>query len=325
MTDKALVATWEGVFEASSVEVLTDVAEVTDRLRRGAEDLQMGLTAKKKPRFSPSGEGILESELVRLPISLIGSSEEAIVRLQECWEDLIGNQSAAVNMSVAAGNVADRLLKTIEIELDQVDVKFAQLKRGIGNRPSSLGTTTVYDTVTALNAETKELKQAVDNLTACRQEEVKSAVDEAMTFWQAEMASNLEATMEPMRGLFFALSTDKDKAGDVVLQEVMQLKEGLLELRQRTSGVFDLGSGALDKMDLGEKEGLGVDLSQRVKSLEDEIVELKEQLASARVVVGGVSFNSKPQAQAWLNQTGGLASILFFWRWIRAVFWRGRM
>jgi hypothetical protein len=78
-------------------------------------------------------------------------------------------------------------------------------------------------------------------------------------------------------------------------------------------------------MDLGEKEGLGVDLSQRVKSLEDEIVELKEQLASARVVVGGVSFNSKPQAQAWLNQTGGLASILFFWRWIRAVFWRGRM
>jgi len=56
-------------------------------------------------------------------------------------------------------------------------------------------------------------------------------------------------------------------------------------------------------------EGPGDDLvSQRVKSLEDEIVELKEQLESARVVVGGESFNSKPQAQAWLNQTGGLAS-----------------
>jgi len=115
--------------------------------------------------------------------------------------------------------------------------------------------------------------------------------------------------MAPMRGLFFALSsTDKDKPGDVVLQEVALLREGLLELRQRTSGIFDLSSGALDKMDLGEKEPPGDDLSQRVKSLEDEIVELKEQLESARVVVGGVSFNSKPQAQAWLIQTGGLAS-----------------
>jgi len=75
-----------------------------------------------------------------------------------------------------------------------------------------------------------------------------------MTDWQAKMALNLEATMEPMRGLFFALSTDKDKPGDFVLQEVTQLKQGLLELRQRTSGIFDLGSGALDKMDLGEKD-----------------------------------------------------------------------
>ena len=64
MTDKASVATWEGVFEAASAEVLTNVAEVTDCLRRGAEDLHIGLTAKKKPRFSPLGEGILESELV---------------------------------------------------------------------------------------------------------------------------------------------------------------------------------------------------------------------------------------------------------------------
>jgi hypothetical protein len=64
MTDKASVATWERVFEASSVEVLTDVAEVTQCFRRGAEDLHMGLTVKKKPRFSPSVEGILESELV---------------------------------------------------------------------------------------------------------------------------------------------------------------------------------------------------------------------------------------------------------------------
>jgi hypothetical protein len=83
MTDKASVATWEGVFEASSVEV----AEVTNCLRRGAEDLHMGLTAKKKPRFSPSGEGILESELVQLPLSLIGGPpEETMARLQEdCW------------------------------------------------------------------------------------------------------------------------------------------------------------------------------------------------------------------------------------------------
>jgi len=79
MTDKASVATWEGVFEASSVEV----AEVTNCLRRGAEDL----TAKKKPRFSPSGEGILESELVQLPLSLIGGPPgETMARLQEdCW------------------------------------------------------------------------------------------------------------------------------------------------------------------------------------------------------------------------------------------------
>jgi len=91
------------------------------------------------------------------------------------------------------------------------------------------------------------------------------------------MASNLEATMEPRQGLLFAVSTDKDKPGDVVLQEVAQLKEGLLELRQRTSGIFDMGSGALDKMDLGKKEAPRDDLSQRVKSLEDEIVKLKEQ------------------------------------------------
>ena len=190
-----------------------------------------------------------------------------------------------MNMSVAAGNEADKLRRTIEIKLDQLDIKFAQLKRGIGDRPSSLGTTTLYDTVTALNAETKELKQAVNNLTAGREEGVKRAVlDEAMTIWQAKMASNLEATMEPMQGLFFALSTNKDKPGDNVLQEVTQLKEGLLELlRQHTSGVFDLGSGALDKMDLDEeKEAPGDNLSQQVESLEDEIVELKEQLESAR-------------------------------------------
>jgi hypothetical protein len=83
--------------------------------------------------------------------------------------------------------------------------------------------------------------------------------------------------MEPRQGLLFAVSTDKDKPGDVVLQEVAQLKEGLLELRQRTSGIFDMGSGALDKMDLGKKEAPRDDLSQRVKSLEDEIVKLKEQ------------------------------------------------
>jgi len=154
-----------------------------------------------------------------------------MIRLQGCWEDLVGNQSAAVNMSVAAGNVAERLRRTIEIELDQVDIKFAQLKRGNGERPSSLGTTTLYDTVLALNAETKELKQGVESLTAGREEGVKRAVATA-----------------------------------------------------------------------------GGDLSQRVKSLEDEIVELREQLESAPVVVGGVSFNSKPQAQAWLNQSGGLAS-----------------
>ena len=163
ITDKASVATWEGVFKAASVEVMTDAAEVTDRLRRGAEDLHMGLTAKKKPRFSPSGEGILESELVRLPTSLVGPPEDAMIRLQGCWDDLVGNQSAAVNLSVAADNVAERLRRTIEIELDQVDIKFAQLKRGIGERPSSLSTTTLYDAVSALNAETKELKQGVES------------------------------------------------------------------------------------------------------------------------------------------------------------------
>jgi hypothetical protein len=78
MTDKASVATSEGVFEASSGEVLTDVADLTDRLRRGADDLHMGLTRKKKPRFSPLGEGILESELVRLPMLLSGQSENAM-------------------------------------------------------------------------------------------------------------------------------------------------------------------------------------------------------------------------------------------------------
>ena len=64
--------------------MLTDVAEVTDCLKRGAEDLHMGLKAKKKPRFSSSGKGILESELVRLPILLIGPPEEAMARLQNC-------------------------------------------------------------------------------------------------------------------------------------------------------------------------------------------------------------------------------------------------
>ena len=50
--------------------------------------------------------------------------------LEDCWEDLVGNQSAAVNMSIAAGNLAEKLRKTIEGELDQVNIKFAQLKRG---------------------------------------------------------------------------------------------------------------------------------------------------------------------------------------------------
>ena len=143
MTDKASVATSEGVFEASCGEVLTDVADLTDRLRRGADDLHMGLTTKKKPRFSPSGEGILESELVRLPMSLRGQLEDAMSMLEDCWEHLVGNQSAAVNMSIAAGNLAEKLRKTIDGELDQVDINFAQLKRGIGDRPSSLGTTTL--------------------------------------------------------------------------------------------------------------------------------------------------------------------------------------
>jgi hypothetical protein len=75
----------------------------------------------------------------------------------------------------------------------------------------------------------------------------EKAVDEAMTFWHAEMALNLEATIAPMWSLFLALSTNKDKQGSVMLQEVAQLKEGLLQLRQRTSGIFDKGSGALDK------------------------------------------------------------------------------
>jgi len=103
----------------------------------------MGLTTKKKPRFSPSGEGILESELVRLPMSLRGQLEDAMSMLEDCWEHLVGNQSAAVNMSIAAGNLAEKLRKTIDGELDQVDINFAQLKRGIGDRPSSLGTTTL--------------------------------------------------------------------------------------------------------------------------------------------------------------------------------------
>jgi len=129
-TDKASVAMWEGVFKVSSGEVLTDVANVTDQLRCGADDLHMGLTTKKKPRSSPSEEGILKSELVRLPMSLRGQSEDAMSILEDCWEDLVGNQSAAVNMSIAAGNLAEKLRKTIEGELDQVNIKFAQLKRG---------------------------------------------------------------------------------------------------------------------------------------------------------------------------------------------------
>jgi len=43
--------------------------------------------------------------------------------LEDCWEDLVGNQSAAVNMSIAAGNLAEKLRKTIEGELDQVDMR----------------------------------------------------------------------------------------------------------------------------------------------------------------------------------------------------------
>ena len=84
MTDKASVATWEGVFEASSGEVLTDVADLTDQLRRGADALHMGLTTKNKPRFSPLGEGILESKLVRLTMFLKGQSEDAMSMLEDC-------------------------------------------------------------------------------------------------------------------------------------------------------------------------------------------------------------------------------------------------
>jgi hypothetical protein len=168
------------------------------------------------------------------------------------------------------------------------------LKRGIGDRPSSLGTTTLYDTVTTLNAKTKESKQAVDNVTAGREKEVKRAVDEAMTVWHAEMASNLEATMAPMRGLFFSLSTDKDKPGD-----------GGGAAKGRSVGTSPAHVGHFrHEFRRARQDGFGRegtpwdDFSQQVKSLEDEIVELKEQLESARVVVGGVSFNLKPQAHA---------------------------
>ena len=57
MTDKASVATWEGVFEASSDEVLTDVGNVTDRLRRGADDLVHGTHDEKEAAVFPVGRG----------------------------------------------------------------------------------------------------------------------------------------------------------------------------------------------------------------------------------------------------------------------------
>jgi hypothetical protein len=51
----------------------------------------MGLTAKKKPRFSLADEGILESKLVQLPTLLVGALADAMMAiLQDCgrisWE-----------------------------------------------------------------------------------------------------------------------------------------------------------------------------------------------------------------------------------------------
>lgn len=74
------------------------------------------------------------------------------------------NQTKTVRISVAASNVAKELRKMIENKLNQVDIKFAQLKRRIGDPLSSLGTMTLYETVANLNAEAAKLAQAVQHL-----------------------------------------------------------------------------------------------------------------------------------------------------------------
>jgi hypothetical protein len=42
-------------------------------------------------------KGIHETELVQLLTLMLGPPEEAMTMLQDCWETLVGNQSAAVN------------------------------------------------------------------------------------------------------------------------------------------------------------------------------------------------------------------------------------
>jgi hypothetical protein len=93
-----------------------------------------------------------------------------------------------------------------------------------------------------------------------------------------------------------------------------------------------MGSSALNKIDLGKKEPPGDNLTQQVKYLEDEIVELKEQLESACVAcytgsAGRGEFQLKAAGASLVEPDwwSGLRFCTSGWRWIRAIFWRGRM
>jgi hypothetical protein len=330
-----------------------DIRNFTERVDKRGEQDRSGVTPKKKrPKLdisSPALESNFDLTMTPLETNLGETDQEVLNALPREWKSMVSNLETLAEMVDGCRTTNKDLIEATSSEFQEVDFEIARISNLIGHRTADMDPVPIFRALGDLSKDVEELmsQMAVGGVNKLPPSLVLEDVERAArsarllgesgvkpgdliravegfknfkssnglgTVLQRDMGVEVMSAIQPLIGFFAMWSSDKSKAGDILVHELSKLKTEIAGLKAAgvasaapvaAASTSGLGSWGLGGMSLGgggaaAESGSSLTLMSRMTDLEDRVREIEEQLQAKSVFMGGINFKSLVTTRAWM-------------------------
>jgi len=292
------------------------------------EKLELGVTPmKKRPKLeirSPAVEVGYEATLAQVAMHFDANEPDFAGALNREWASIRENVERFKEMFDGLKMMVTDLSEGTNEEMETFDLQLAALSNRVGVRPPELGMTTAFKAIEEILKQVEEMKRSA--LVAESFINGGDTNQRVVSFRQA-IYDEMIKKLTPVFQLFFTLSSDQSKPGDLLRSELDAVKAELQVIKAgvasaagtapssgRAPAGVQWGMMQPPSMPPGTSGPLGTNanagaggggeiviLNAKIAVMDTRVGAIEQQLSSNAVNIGGYDFRSRSDTKAWLG------------------------
>jgi hypothetical protein len=295
--------------------------ELTERFSKSSPRGLLTPRKAKKPRLFQLLAEVKEDvvqPLEEIVDELGDTPETTLAAIRDGWKPLLRNQYTLQDSLTSNTEGLAEVAEVLSTELEAGELRTTRLEDDVGERTTEAGTRSLFQLAAAAEggiAVCDRLCTSMGLEVAELRATMKTVAEDTYKVVLDKMAAQLTTFLDPILGLFRALSSDKSTPGDKLDAKLKHLQAQMTELKTavgRSQGVGFLEDHT-HAMNLDARaEPQLQHLSEAMATMQASLKNTQDQLASELVVVGSVNFISRSFAKNWLTTMGCNDKFVYF-------------